>query len=399
MLADTTHKIGLFGGTFDPIHNGHLMLADELAKRLSLDTVIFMPTFVPPHKIKSDLAAAVDRVAMCRLACEPYEIFTVSELEINRRGASFTVLTLEQLQQQYPTAELYLFVGADMFLTLATWYRFTDIANMAVLCTVPRDDVTVEELQTYAAELEEQGARCVIEKVQTPRISSTEIRRLAAEGKPIGEWVPPSVEAYIRENEVYTLQKHYRDVYEQYTDIIRGRLTPKRFRHSLAVAEQARYLAEKYGADVEKAYTAGLLHDILKDTDGDSQLQILQDFAILLDNVEKQSPKLWHARAGAVFIEHILGIRDEDVVNAVRYHTTGRAGMTLLETILYLADFTSADRDYPDVNVLRELTDRDLLKAMEYATAYTIDDLHTSGCEVHPDTMACYHDILERMGR
>ncbi len=392
-------KIGLFGGTFDPIHNGHLILADELAKRLSLDTVIFMPTFVPPHKIKPDLAAAIDRVAMCRLACEPYEKFTVSEMEINRRGASFTVLTLEELQKQYPTAELYLFVGADMFLTLATWHRFADIAKMAVLCTVPRDDVTVEELQAYAWQLEELGARCCIEKVQTPRISSTDIRHLVAQGKSIGEWVPPSVETYIRQNDVYTLKKHYRDVYEQYIDIIRGRLTPKRFRHSLAVAEQARYLAEKYGADAEKAYTAGLLHDILKDTDGDSQLQILQDFDILLDNVEKHSPKLWHARAGAVFIEHILGIRDADILSAVRYHTTGRAGMSLLETILYLADFTSADRDYPDVDVLRELTDRDLVQAMEYATAYTIEDLRALGREVHPDTMACYQEILERMGR
>ena len=395
----TMKKIGVFGGTFDPIHNGHLMLAEELEKRLALDTVIFMPTFVPPHKIKTDLASAVDRLAMCRLACEPYPKFSVSEWEINRRGASFTVLTLEALRRQYPESQFYLFVGADMFLTLGTWYRFGDIAKMAVLCTVPRDDVTVAQLREYAVQLEEQGARCCIEDVQTPRISSTDIRQWAAAGTPIGEWVPPSVEKYICENEVYTRQKQYRNVYEQYIDIIRGRLTPKRFRHSLAVAEKARDLAEKYGADVEKAYMAGLLHDIMKDTDGDSQLQILQDFDILLDDVEKQSPKLWHARAGAAFMEHILSIHDTDILNAVRYHTTGRAGMSLLETILYLADFTSADRDYPDVDVLRELTDRDLLEAMEYAAAYTIQDLQQAGLTVHPDTTACYADILERMGQ
>ena len=392
-------RIGVFGGTFDPIHNGHLVLADELAKRLGLDTVIFMPTFVPPHKIKTDLASAVDRLAMCRLACEPYEQFSVSEWEINHRGASFTVLTLEALKRQYPDAQLYLFVGADMFLTLGTWYRFADIAKMAILCTVPRDDTTVAQLQEYAAQLQEQGARCCIEDVQTPRISSTDIRKRASTGESIGEWVPTSVEHYIRDHEVYTQHKHYRNVYEQYTDIIRGRLTPKRFRHSLAVAEKARELAHQYGADTEKAYMAGLLHDILKDTDGDSQLQILQDFDILLDNVEKQSPKLWHARAGAVFMEHILGIHDADVLNAVRYHTTGRAGMSLLEMVLYLADFTSADRDYPDVDVLRDLADRDLLKAMEYAAAYTIQDLQESGLTVHPDTTACYQDILERMGQ
>jgi predicted HD superfamily hydrolase involved in NAD metabolism len=178
---------------------------------------------------------------------------------------------------------------------------------------------------------------------------------------------------------------------------LRGRLTPKRYRHSLAVADQAEHLARKYGADPEKARVAGLLHDILKDTDGDSQLQILKDFGILLDTVEKSSHKLWHARSGAVFIEHILGITDPDILNAVRYHTTARAGMSLLETVLYLADFTSADRDYPDVDVMRELTERDLDAAMQYAVAYTIDDLKEQERPVHPDTLACYKEIVERI--
>lgn len=390
-------KIALFGGTFDPIHNGHLVLARELVKRLGLNTVIFMPTFVPPHKLKTDLASASDRLEMCRLACKPYAAFAVSDMEINRRGASFTVITLEQLKKKYPDAQLYLFVGADMFLTLSTWYRFADIAQLAILCTVPRDDVTAETLHEYAKQLEKQGAVCRVEDVETPRISSTEIREKAARGESVDALVPSAVSAYITSNDIYTANKVYKDKNEQYIDIIRGRLTPKRFRHSLAVAEQAKHLAEKYGADVEKAYTAGLLHDILKDTDGDSQLQILQEFGILLDDVEKGSPKLWHARAGAVFIENILGIQDADMLNAVRYHTTGRAGMSLLETILYLADFTSADRNYPDVEVLRELTERDLLSAMEYAVAYTIDDLKATNCRVHPDTTDCYNDVLERM--
>jgi nicotinate-nucleotide adenylyltransferase len=178
-------------------------------------------------------------------------------------------------------------------------------------------------------------------------------------------------------------------------DIIRGRLTPRRFEHSLAVARQAEYLAKKYGCDPDKARVAGLLHDILKDTDGDSQLQIFKDFAILLDAVEQQAPKLWHARAGAAFLEHILGITDREILDAVRYHTTGRAGMTLLDIVLYLADFTSADRDYPDVDVMRRLTEDDMNEAMRYALAYTIDDLKAQGRPVHPDTLACYR---ERVG-
>ena len=391
--------IALFGGTFDPIHNGHLVLARELAARLRLDTVLLMPTFVPPHKIKPDLAPAIDRLAMCRLACEPYPELAVSDLELNRRGASFTVDTLEQLKKQYPQAQLYLFVGADMFLTLSTWHRFADIAKLATLCAVPRDDVPMETLTAYAKQLEQQGAVCALEDVQTPRLSSTQIRHRAARGDDVSDVVPETVAAYIRENGVYTENKTYRHVEDQYIDIIRGRLTPRRFEHSLAVADQAEHLAKKYGADPDKARIAGLLHDILKDTDGDSQLQILQEFGILLDAVEKNAPKLWHARAGAVFIEKILGITDEEILKAVRYHTTGRAGMSLLEMVLYLADFTSADRCYPDVDVLRNLTERNLDEAMEYAVAYTIEDLKACGREVHPDTEACYREIAERMDR
>ncbi len=392
-------KIALFGGTFDPIHNGHLVLARELAARLGLDRVILMPTFLPPHKVKSDLASATDRLEMCRLACEPYAELAVSDMELNRRGASFTVDTLEQLHRDHPQAHLYLFVGADMFFTLAMWHRFSDIAALATICTVPRDGVTVEKLKAQAEQLEALGATCVVEDVKTPPLSSTVIRARAANGDDVSDMVPVAVADYIREHGVYTENKTYRNIEEQYTDIIRGRLTPRRFEHSLAVAVQAEHLAKKYGADPDKARVAGLLHDILKDTDDDSQLQILQEFGILLDAVEKNAPKLWHARAGAVFMEKILGIDDEDILRAVRYHTTGRADMSLLETVLYLADFTSADRDYPDVDVMRALTEEDLDKAMEYAVAYTIEDLKAAGREVHPDTEACYRDITERMAR
>ena len=97
------------------------------------------------------------------------------------------------------------------------------------------------------------------------------------------------------------------------------------------------------------------------------QLQILNDFGILQDDVEKQAPKLWHAHSGAVFLQYVLGIEDEEIISAVRYHTTARAGMTLLEKILYLADFTSADRDYPDVDEMRRRVEIGIQPAMAYA--------------------------------
>ncbi len=398
MSGGHTPRIALFGGTFDPIHNGHILLAREFAARLNLDRVVLMPTFIPPHKIKTEMAPAIDRVEMCRLACAPHPELAVSELEINRRGASFTVNTLEEMKRAQPQTQLFLLVGADMFLTLGSWHRFADIARLAVLCTVPRDDVPMETLLAYADTLKVQGAQCVVEAFDTPHVSSTDIRERVRAGQSVKGLVPDTVAAYMAAQQLYTVVQEHHSPNEQYCRILRGRLTPKRYRHSLAVAKQAEHLAHLYGADPDKAYTAGLLHDILKDTDGDSQLQIFADFGILLDTVEQQSPKLWHAHAGAVFLEHILGITDPQILLPVRYHTTGRAGMSTAEVVLYLADFTSEDRDFPDVEVIRELAERDADEAMRYALAYTIEDLHAQGLPVHPDTLSCYEEYQERNG-
>lgn len=385
-------KIALFGGTFDPIHNGHLFLAKKMEHLLGLDAVIFMPTFIPPLKTKPDSAPAVDRLAMCRLAAEGNPHFIVSDRELNRRGVCHTVDTLNELAASYPDAQLYLLTDADCFLTLAARHRFADIAKQAVLCTAPCGGIPLSQLNAYAEKLKQQGATCVVADIDMPDVSSAQIREKLAAGEDVSSLIPASVAEYAKKTEIYAESREFRNVEEQYDAIIRGRLTPKRYYHSLAVARQAEYLAKKYGADPDKARVAGLLHDVMKDTDSHSQLQIFKDFDILLDEVESASPKLWHARAGAVFIEHILGLTDADILNAVRYHTTGRAGMSPLETVLYMADFTSADRDYPDADKLRSIADRDLSEAMDYALKYTIDDLQANGCRVHPDTLACYEE-------
>ncbi len=388
-----SQKIALFGGTFDPIHNGHIRLAAEFARRLKLDKVILMPTYVPPHKVKPEMAPAADRLEMCRLAAGNDPLFTVSDLEISRGGASFTADTLETLCGQYPEARWYLITGADMFLTMGTWWRFEDIAATAVLCAAPRDGVSMAELEAYAARLEAEGAVCALENIPLTPLSSTEIREKLRRGEAVDQLVPAAVAGYIAAKRLYTEGEETRlNRDEQFIEIIRGRLTPARFRHSLAVAEEAERLAKKYGADPARARTAGILHDILKDAGEDAQLQIFQDFAILLDNVEQQAPKLWHARAGAVFIEKVLGVTDPDILTAVRYHTTARAGMSPLEKVLFIADFTSADRDYKDVDVMRRLADEGLSQAMLYALSYTIRDLVKKQAAIHPDTLAAYNE-------
>ncbi len=181
---------------------------------------------------------------------------------------------------------------------------------------------------------------------------------------------------------------------EKIKEILKHRLKEKRFIHSLAVADEAKRLAEKYGENKDKAYTAGLLHDITKNTDENEQLKIFEDFGIILDNITKDSKKLWHAVSGAAYIKGVLGIDDEELINAVRYHTTARGNMTRFEALLYLADFTSADRDYDDVEVMRRLVDESMESAMAYALSYTINELVQKGCQIHPDTVAAYNQVI-----
>lgn len=175
---------------------------------------------------------------------------------------------------------------------------------------------------------------------------------------------------------------------------LKGVLTEKRYNHSLAVAAEAVRLAEKWGADAEKAYLAGLVHDCCKDTPANILLQRADEFGIIISNLEKKAVKLLHAKVGSVYLKNIFGIEDEEIAMAVRYHTTAREGMSLLEKVLYLADFTSADRDYPGVEEMRAAVDESMEKAMKIALSFTITELAEKESPIHPDTFAAYNEIM-----
>jgi nicotinate-nucleotide adenylyltransferase len=176
--------------------------------------------------------------------------------------------------------------------------------------------------------------------------------------------------------------------------MLEKRLNPDRFVHSLNVADCARYLAEKYGEDKDKAYLAGLLHDVMKNTPGCEQLSIIERDNVKLTPCESANPKLWHAISGASFLKNELGIKDAEFLNAVRYHTTGRAGMSRFEKIIYIADFNSADRDYKDADTMRELAEESLESAMLFALKYSIARLAQTGRTIHTDSVNCYNELI-----
>lgn len=179
-----------------------------------------------------------------------------------------------------------------------------------------------------------------------------------------------------------------------YKKIIREKMGDYRYDHSCNVAAEAVFLAKLYGCDEEKAYTAGILHDITKEIPKDEQLQIISDGGIILDDVQKNAPKLWHSISGSVYVRDFLGITDTDIINAVRYHTTGRAGMSLLEKIIYTADYTSKERNYNGADIMREKSRKSLGEAMLFSCQFTLRHLSEQQAAIHPDQLFCYNELV-----
>lgn len=181
----------------------------------------------------------------------------------------------------------------------------------------------------------------------------------------------------------------------EYTAHLKEKLTEKRFEHSLNVADSSKELARLYGYDEEIAYTAGLIHDCCKDTPAGLQLSYMLQNGAELTEIEISTAKLYHAMSGSIYIQKEFGIENEDIINAVRYHTTGRKGMSLLEKIVFIADFISAERDYDGVEIMRDKAARSLDEAIVEGLGFTIKDLIDRGERViHPDTVDAFNDAI-----
>ena len=197
-------KTGIYGGTFNPIHKGHLHIVEAFRKGLGLDRVLLIPTRVPPHKAAPDLASPQDRFAMCQLAIQGQPWLELSDMEMRREGKSYTAETLEELSALYPQDQFYLLMGEDMFLTLGRWYRPETIFSLASVCTAPRSVHGMDALREKA--LEYTGtfhAQCFLDHIPYLPISSTQVRQAVARGEDVASLVPEAVARYIRERGLY----------------------------------------------------------------------------------------------------------------------------------------------------------------------------------------------------
>ena len=387
-------KIGVYGGTFNPPHLGHLTAARAVFEVLGLDLLLLIPAGMPPHKaLPAGSPTPEQRLAMTRLAGQQLglgEKVRTLDVELCREGRSFTADTLTQLREQYPDSELWLLMGTDMFLTLQTWREPEKILSMAGIAAFGRTEEDTEALfsaqrdylyRTYP------GARIFTLTIPgVIDISSTQLRETLAKGEG-GSLLAPAVYGYILREGLYNTHADLKHLpLSQLRPVALSYLKHRRIPHVLGTEQEAIRLAQRYGADVEKARVAALLHDCTKKLDMPEQLALCERYGIELDELERQALKLLHAKTGAAIAKDVFGV-DEEVYSAIWYHTTGHAGMTKLEKIIYLADYIEPSRDFPGVDRLRSVCYEDLDKGLLLGLEMTIEEMTAMGNPVHHATI------------
>ena len=380
-------RIGIYGGTYNPPHIGHLRAAEYAIQALALDRLLLIPTGVSPHKEMAAGASSADRLQMLRLSAEGIERAEVSDIEIRREGRSYTVDTLRAIKEENPDSELFLLMGTDMFTSFLTWREPENIlklATLAVFCRGEKGERTRIDAQKVS--LEAMGAR--VELVENPvtAISSTDLRRMLIFGC-ADPFLMPGVGDYIREKGLYGTGKNRTNLsLEELEAEVVSLLNPNRVAHVLGCWDCAVELARVYGENETDAARAGLLHDITKAIDGPLQLTLCAEYGIVLDTFSLAFPKTLHALTGSLVARRIFG-ENERVVCAICHHTTGRADMTLLEKIIYIADYVERNRDFPGVEEMRSMAYTDLDKAVLMGLQSAVAHVKRQGQDLAPATI------------
>ena len=387
-------RIGIYGGTFDPPHQGHLNSARMAMEALQLDRLLFLPAAVPPHKtVPEGSPSAEHRLNMLKIAVDSLLLkdrAAVCDLELHRQGKSYTSDTLRCLKEQYPDDELWLLMGTDMFLTLQEWHEPEVICQLAHLGTFARsrsDDMDRLREQERYLERTYGATAQVIDLEEITPVSSTQLRAELAAGEP-GPGLPVPVYGYILRNHLYGKHPDLKNLtVDQLRACSYSMMKAKRHAHVGGVEAEVIRLATRWGADVELAQRAAILHDCTKYYTLAEDLAICNRFGVQLDELEKVSVKLLHSKTGACMAKYIYGQCDE-IYDAIFWHTTGKADMNLLEKVIYLADYIEPNRDFEGLEELRKRCYEDLDAGLELGLSMSVKELQGYGVPVHPNTQA-----------
>ncbi len=363
-------RVGILGGTFNPIHVGHIQMAQDVRRALDLDGVLLIPAADPPHKEVDGHIGAHHRYRMACLAAEGLEGLHVSDIELSREGKSYTIDTVLELKKRYPQDTYHVIVGSDLICDLSTWHRAEELLHLAVIIGVRRQGENCSDEEAAKSLRAEYGATIELLDILVPPVSSTLVRDRVYEALPVEGLVPPAVETYIYEEGLY-----FPGDLKWMQENCRSALNTNRYRHTMGVVQTAIALAARYGADAKKARLAALLHDCSRGEDHGA---------------------LSHAASGERLARTRYQVADEEVLRAIRLHTTSDQRATKLDKIIYVADMVEPNRDFPGVDRLRALAFEDLDVAMIECLKECIGYVRARGRSVDEHSLAALRELTGR---
>lgn len=366
-------KIGIFGGTFSPVHNEHIAIARQAIKELQLDKLYIVPTFMPPHKSKAPISGE-HRLNMLKLAFSDMEKVEINEYELNSLGKSYTYLTVSHFKELHKDAQLYFIVGGDMLTDFKTWKNPEIIMDKCDLAVFNRDDFYTDYTLENELFIKRFNKGYIKLNYNGKGVSSTRIRVYSMLNLSLDGQVPKSVEEYIIKNDIYKG--------DFIADFIKTALPEKRLIHTAEVAVSALSKAKELGLSEDKVLTTSLLHDCAKYLDKSA----FKGFELPSD-----VPKpVEHAFLGAFVAEKVLNITDQEIIDAIRYHTSGKANMTTLSKLVFVADMVERGRDYEGVEKLRELFNKDFERCFIECLIEEVEHLKNKKSVIYVETLNAY---------
>ncbi len=429
-------KVAIFGGSFDPFHNGHLKVIEGLINLNKFDRIIVMPLGLEPHK-DGYMTPAGYRYEMIRLALKDYPEVSISDYEINRPGKySYTLDTIEHFENEIKhrhileqrnrlrkkrnkhnknkrnqredykyfesieqdienlkiKVKLSLIYGSDALDTIENWHEPAKLMQEASLWICRRGDEDIKHMRERADYLTKKyHAKIKFFDIDETEHSGTDIRtQLLANQYPKGA-LPKVVKKFIKNNQIYRLQDDMACLSKKdliqiaiYENLVRKKVSRSRLIHSLNVMQYAVHLARIHHYDLMKAATTGILHDVAKTMKITKQYK----FAKRIGKLDPINKNIAHGPAGAYYISKYLYIKDEEIINALVYHTTSRGNMTTLDKIIYLSDKIEYGRPFPNLDGIRAAAEVDLDEAMRMCLEEVQEVLEKRGRKGHPSTLA-----------
>lgn len=327
-------KIGILGGTFDPIHNQHIKIAKTAYQKLKLDEVWILPTKKNP--LKNDVSATTkQRITMINLTIENFPWLKLNQYELETKNqVNYTIDTIKHFKKTYPNTEFFFLIGSDNLYTLEKWKGINELINLVQIIVVNRPHYrkSIKLIQKY------QCQNLIVQPSND--ISSSKIR-----SGEIVNLLNKKVINYINENFIYVHER------------LKFNLDDKRYQHCLNVGQTAKELAKKHHVDTNQALIAGTFHDIAKQWTKDQLINYLNKY---YPEGLKAPFNLYHAYVGALFLKHHWKFQNQEIINAIFKHTSGALKMSKLDLVVLLADKIAPERNYLQVEELRKLANENL---------------------------------------